>query len=651
MRAILTIMFVSFFLTVACSDPPIAEIPEPAYQNGTEYIFESTIIGETSESELIILTNTGQGDLEIDQAELLSNTGEYDISDLINQLPMTVRKNDTLEFKIKFTPDADSIRGSHKNKLILSGSDALDDFVLTVNAPVNAPEIKLSPSTLTFSTTTTQILRITNIGNAILTIDKDVRINNPNFEFADDFTIPAGTKICPEAAAENNTSCANIEKKIIATVNYNGDPGSTEDGNIIIYNDGVPNSDVSRVYLTAAINVCHLYVTNLDNDALDFGSVFISSTANKNIALINTGGADCTLNNIEVISADADIFGIAYLDNYPAITEPIIIPTRNNATSENPNQYIFKVSFTPASETNYTGTLKLTGSDPSWDNGKVEIPLLGTGTTATDPVAKCDIEVNGLSLGDYAEVEPAIDGGSNPPSIITLNGSESFDPNGGVLTYKWEKISAPTGSTAVPRTPTAARSTYFVDLSGEHKLQLTVTNEAGMSATCTVTAAGITSNALHVELFWDKNGDVDLHFKKYGTNDASYGTDNDCFWGNACARGGLDWGSPGEINNPKLDRDDITGRGPENVNLDTPEVTPTGEYYTVGVKNFSHRSNPTATVIIYCNGGPQLELSMGLPTSGSSFWYVAGIQWTTSNSCNINVINTLGSYPGATGTR
>jgi hypothetical protein len=202
----------------------------------------------------------------------------------------------------------------------------------------------------------------------------------------------------------------------------------------------------------------------------------------------------------------------------------------------------------------------------------------------------------------------------------------------------------------MPRTPTQETSKYFVDLAGEHKLRLTVTNTSGLSDSCEVTAVGITSNALHIELFWNQEGDLDLHLKKFGTNDTAWGTNNDCFWGNTCKGVGLEWGEPGAIDNPKLDRDDITARGPENINMDTPEITPIDQYYTVGVKNYSNASSPTATVRIYCNGGAQYEYSMGLPQAGTSFWMVAGIEWT-GNGCNINPVNSVGSYPGATGTK
>jgi len=650
-KLVYMIIFSLIFIITACDDPSAQNVPVAKLVNGNEIVFPSTIIGESSESETIELKNTGNGDLEIESANLKLNSGEYDISDLEEQLPITLKNNQSLKFIVTFTPT--KIDKSHKNIItfLTKGLDENPEF--TINAPENSPRIKLSPRTLMFSNSDIQSFEISNVGNAILTITQDVTINGEKFKFDDDFEILANTKICPKDAKSDNPTCKEggntLARSIIAKVNYNGTPGSSDTGSVKIFNDGESGADVSFVGLTAATNVCHLYITNVEDDVLDFGSVYIEGTgAVRNIALINTGGADCILDSIELTSTTVDTFALAYLETYPEITSPITIPSRANATSNNPNQYIFKVSFKPTAETSYTGKLTIKGSDPLWTDAKKEIPLVGDGTKATLPIAKCN--------PDYFEVEPAIDNPNNPISVITLNGSESFDPSGGTLSYKWEKVSAPTGSTAMPRTPTAASSTYFVDLAGEHKLKLTVTNESGLQDSCEVTAVGVTSNALHVELFWDKAGDLDLHLKKFGTGDGDWGSMiEDCYW-KSCKQG-LSWGEPGDADDPRLDRDDITGKGPENINMDAPVITGADQYYTVGVKNYGNSANPTATVRIYCNGGAQFEYSMSLPDkmdpvsgTGGSFWWVSGIEWT-ENGCNLVYMNTVGVYPGAAGTR
>ena len=87
---------------------------------------------------------------------------------------------------------------------------------------------------------------------------------------------------------------------------------------------------------------------------------------------------------------------------------------------------------------------------------------------------------------------------SFPLDILTLNGSLSSDPNdpnGVPVSYHWSVLQRPAGSTAQiverlfdsnhpaeggleddPTTPTAQ---FFVDLAGEYRIALTVTNSAG----------------------------------------------------------------------------------------------------------------------------------------------------------------------------
>ena len=395
---------------------------------------------------------------------------------------------------------------------------------------------------------------------------------------------------------------------------------------------------------------CQLYVTNIENDVVDFGDISIDDdSVTRDIALINIGNVDCTINSIEVTSDISDIFKLEYFAGYPEITAPIIIQSRENTTVENGNQYVFKAAFKPRAERLYTGKIIINSPNSSWIDNKKEISLLGTGTNVNLPVAKCS--------PSYFAVEPAIDNPNNPVSIITLNGAQSYDPSGEHLTYRWEKVSGPVGSTAMPRTPTSANSNYFIDLAGEHKIKLTVTNESGKSASCEVTAVGITSNALHIELFWDKDGDLDLHLKKFGTPDSDWGSIlNDCYWNNLCkSDNGLEWGESGTMNNPRLDRDDMQGRGPENINIDFPAITPEDEYYLIGVRNFSNSAHPVATIVVYCNGEKSFTESMSLPGRGDepdSFWWVAGIEWSNSG-CNIKTddISKTGLYPGAQGTR
>jgi hypothetical protein len=83
---------------------------------------------------------------------------------------------------------------------------------------------------------------------------------------------------------------------------------------------------------------------------------------------------------------------------------------------------------------------------------------------------------------------PVADAGPNQIGVaagtITLNGSGSYDPDGGTLTYSWHQISGPSvaisnANAAVATFPAAPNQTYY--------FRLTVKNPAGLQASATTT--------------------------------------------------------------------------------------------------------------------------------------------------------------------
>ena len=73
---------------------------------------------------------------------------------------------------------------------------------------------------------------------------------------------------------------------------------------------------------------------------------------------------------------------------------------------------------------------------------------------------------------------------------------------------------------------------------------------------------------------------------------------------------------------PSLDVDDLSGYGPENINVDAP-VNGT---YTAAVHFFSGSADTYVTVKIYVNGGLAHESSRQF-TNDDDFWEVAQVQW------------------------
>jgi len=71
----------------------------------------------------------------------------------------------------------------------------------------------------------------------------------------------------------------------------------------------------------------------------------------------------------------------------------------------------------------------------------------------------------------------------HPGTLVTLDGSASFDPDGDVpLTFAWEITSKPDGSLAELSDPAAVMPTFTADLEGDYTVQLVVTDSLGNSS-------------------------------------------------------------------------------------------------------------------------------------------------------------------------
>lgn len=239
----------------------------------------------------------------------------------------------------------------------------------------------------------------------------------------------------------------------------------------------------------------------------------------------------------------------------------------------------------------------ITSNDLS--NPEVVVPIFGspmedtggpdtgdTGAPLSQPIAVCSV--------NPTEVE-AIHGSAD------WIGTSSYDPGGeSIVSYDWQLISAPSGSTDVMPSGGMNRRNFVPNLVGEYIGQLIVTNSSGLtSEPCYATLNAIPGGDLWIEMFWIHPGDdMDLHLL---SPRGSLTTGSDCYYAN-CTWGGLDWGVGGDpSDNPILDLDDIPGTGPENINIDNPA----NGIYTVYVHDYPgsvYIGRNDVTVNIYVGG-------------------------------------------------
>ena len=232
---------------------------------------------------------------------------------------------------------------------------------------------------------------------------------------------------------------------------------------------------------------------------------------------------------------------------------------------------------------------------------------------------------------------------TRPLVPVTLIGSAS-DADGVIASYSWTLVSAPAGASGTFGSPSSATTQFTPNLVGVYTVRLTVTDDDGLTATCTttVTARG---DGIRVEVSWNTDlSDVDTHMLRVAGGTGWFNSPNDCYYANRTPA----WDAAGTADDPRLDIDDVNGFGPENINVDAPVV---GNTYRVGIHYYSaHGAGPTTvTVRVYCGDiatTPRATYTRTLTNGGGSsdandFWRVANIRWDGGDACTATTINTL----------
>jgi len=275
--------------------------------------------------------------------------------------------------------------------------------------------------------------------------------------------------------------------------------------------------------------------------------------------------------------------------------------------------------------------------NPAPDDTATDPDEIGTADPSTEP-------------GEEPEPEAPIEEGQPPNAICTVapnpvsppfeeatfDGSGSLDPNGSALTYSWELISYPEGTAYQSFDPSYANTptvpAFMPDVAGEYIGRLTVTNAEGLTDTCDALLEAIPSQNLWVEMYWTYSGDdLDLHLIAPGSYwSSALESDQDCYYGN-CVWSALDWGQYGYAgDDPILDLDDISGVGPENINIADPQSNGT---YTVVVHDYPgsvYSGTNDVTINIYLDGALVWSVTRGISVE-DSYTPIASINWATKS--------------------
>lgn len=250
--------------------------------------------------------------------------------------------------------------------------------------------------------------------------------------------------------------------------------------------------------------------------------------------------------------------------------------------------------------------------------------------------------------GDDPVAEIAAQSEYSPLDTAVFDGSGSYDPDGGdIVAWDWEMLEVPAGSASAVQLVTETQAEFFVDLAGDYRIRLTVTDDEGDTGSTTFEFHAVPSQSLHVQLTWDTLGDtdIDLHLINTGAGGSYQDDALDCYYSNCkpdSFLGDLDWGVANVVeDNPTLDIDNISSTEPENINI----VNPADGSYQVAVHFFSNSadvSTSTWTIRIYLSGELAFEQVRPVAGDGSegALWRVATIDWAAGQG-SVTEINQM----------
>jgi hypothetical protein len=412
------------------------------------------------------------------------------------------------------------------------------------------------------------------------------------------------------------------------TVRYVPEVAGSQSATLIIESDAANMDPDEKLIIQLTGNGLDLGAPEISVQptSCNFGQVGVGVTAFCDLTISNTGNLDLEIQSIGFstvtaaephVAAAAAVFGSSSVVSLGTLVAP------GTGIS-------VRLWANPKDISTQNGELLIGSNDPI--NPSTGIPLTVQGAQAPTAVAEV-ASINGLpNSAPSPTVEPLDD------VVLTGVNSVPGNPSGSIVAYLWEiteqppessvSLTNPNGETSQFQFSSAVGTVNGLDVAGTFVVRLTVTDDLGGVSTneATVTLNAIPTEALHVQLSWDTDSnDIDLHLMK---DSGPWCSESACYYANckATSYSRPDWDSDGTDSSPGdpvLDIDDLSGYGPENVNVDSPVDAD----YTVGVHFYSF-SGPSnfATVKVFVNGALRAEYTRQM-TTGRDFWDVSRVQW------------------------
>jgi hypothetical protein len=491
------------------------------------------------------------------------------------------------------------------------------------------------------SVRTTKTFTITNPSRLELNLEIELE-GDPNFTFVD--TPP--TNINPGLSAQVAVQIRpNVESTVSAEIVIRSDANNT------------PQLPASAGTLRSEIRI-PVTLTGVDNGVprlvvepaqCDFGRVAVGGVKVCLINIKNEGDRALFFDDLDFFPAASDDLFVR-----PTGSDPLVPVFGITGSRPNPetalaadSELTLRTTFAPDAEGRYEARIRILSSDPV--NPELDVPLLGLGVEGPTCVARVK-SVNGIPVTGQPAIEPLDD------VVITLEDSASPSPTGSIVSHRWEILERAAGSTVVLSNPNGADSQFLfanrrgVDVAGRFVLVGTVTDDLGTDSVnqCLLEFDVVPSESFLVQLTWaTPTGDMDIHVTKREESGerrycvTSLGAGNNtvdppmsqcsnnlsCYFGSCRANNSNfpEWdGVPGRTSgDPVLDIDDLSGFGPENINVDSI----TSGSYAFGATYFSGSVPAPMTMRLFLFGRLAAEW---VETVDREFWEV-GIVHIDSN--------------------
>lgn len=381
-------------------------------------------------------------------------------------------------------------------------------------------------------------------------------------------------------------------------------------------------------------------------DKVDFGTVIKNSFHAEAVELFSCGDKTVTVTAIELQAGESSAFRLDLQGlGVPSETTPLVLNPGDRKT--------FAVTYLPSTVKRAqdgtvladTDTIRIANSSP---RPELLVPVRGMAVEGSKPV--CDFKITSPKEG---EVE---DGGS----VLVLDRLSFYDqsydpmPGGGVVAWEWSASTPPGSADIFQPSYTFPTPTFEVNVVGDYLFCLKVFNKLGISSDqCCKHVHVKAGEGCVVELTWETpndpdptdqcgtgkhcGADMDLHIvhryaggpdlDKDGKPDGYFDKKWDCFWFNPRPI----WVEGGDpvLDQPRLDRDDTDGAGPENFHYDR---SPPGECYKVGVHYWDDHTFGASypTIRLYLDGDLKYE-KKGPKMKMQDMWTVGEICCSNAN--------------------